>query len=165
MSDPASLYERDFYAWTQDQAAALRALAEGLRPNALDVENIAAEIEDLGSSQRNAVQSLVYQVLLHLLKLRHHPDQTACRHWQDEIDEFRETLGRHFEQSPSLKARRAELADKEWSRAARRFLHLLEREGHAPDAAAAALRTSSGPYFDLDAEVLNPDWFPPPPAG
>jgi Domain of unknown function DUF29 len=146
MSDPASLYERDFYAWTQDQAATLRTWPERLRPSALDIEHLAEEIEDLGSAQRNAVQSLIYQILLHL-------------------DEFRETLGRYFEQSPPLKARRQELADREWVRAARRFLRLLEREGHVPDRAAAALPEGGGPCYDLDAEVLNPDWFPPPPAG
>ena len=38
MPDTASLYDRDWYAWTQDQAARLRAWPEQLRPNGLDVE-------------------------------------------------------------------------------------------------------------------------------
>ena len=101
MSDPASLYEQDFYAWTRDQAATLRAWPERLRPNALDIEHLAEEIENLGSSQRNAVQSLL----------------------------------------------------------------LLARERYASDRAVAALGAAGEPCFDLDSEALNPDWFPPLPAG
>ena len=54
MPGAADLYERDFYAWTQDQAAMLRAWPETLRPNTLDIEHIAEELEDLGGSQRSA---------------------------------------------------------------------------------------------------------------
>jgi hypothetical protein len=165
MSDPAALYERDFHAWTEDQAATLRAWPEKLRPNALDIEHLADEIEDLGSAQRNAVQSLIYQLLLHLLKLGYHPDQAARGHWQNEIDEFRASLERAFEQSPSLKARRHELAAREWGRAARSFVMLLDREGHGPGRLATGVPAKGHPCFDLDAEVLNTDWFPLPPAG
>ncbi|MFL5123282.1 MAG: DUF29 family protein, partial [Microvirga sp.] len=43
-----SLYERDFYAWLQDQAAKLRARSH----NDLDWENLAEEIESVGRSER-----------------------------------------------------------------------------------------------------------------
>jgi hypothetical protein len=43
---PDLLYEEDFYAWTQQQAQALRRLRVG--DNDLDIEHIAEEIEDLG---------------------------------------------------------------------------------------------------------------------
>lgn len=165
VSDVADLYEQDFHAWTQDQAATLRAWPERLRPNALDIGHLAEEIEDLGASQRNVVQSLLYQLLLHLLKLGHHPDQAARSHWQNEIDEFRALLERAFEQSPSLKSRRHELAGEEWDRAARRFVVLLRREGHKPDALPTKSPSVGQPYFDLDAEVLDPDWFPALPTG
>jgi Domain of unknown function DUF29 len=165
VSDAADLYERDFHAWTQDQAATLRAWPERLRPNALDIGHLAEEIEDLGIAQRNAVQSLCYQLLLHLLKLGHHPDQTPRSHWQSEVDEFRASLERAFEQSPSLKARRHELVGGEWDRAARRFALVLRRDGHQPESLSISLPATGRPYFDLDAEVLNADWFPAPPAG
>ena len=46
------LYANDFFAWTLDQAAALRHLAE-LRPNdELDLEYLIEEVEDLGASRR-----------------------------------------------------------------------------------------------------------------
>lgn len=43
------LYERDFYAWTQDQAARLRAMGGH---TAIDVAHLAEEIADLGKRER-----------------------------------------------------------------------------------------------------------------
>jgi hypothetical protein len=79
MSDASELHERDFYAWTQAQAALLRAWPEALRPNALDIANLAEEIEDLGRSERRAIASLIERIVIHLLKLRCHPDQASRR--------------------------------------------------------------------------------------
>jgi serine phosphatase RsbU (regulator of sigma subunit) len=163
MPEAATLYERDFYAWTQDQAAALRALPERVRPNTLDVEHLAEEIEDLGRSQRAAAQSLIRQILIHLLKLAFHPDQRARAHWRQETREFRVQLESIFEASPSLQARRAELAAWAWARASRQVRDGLEDEDHAEAAAQVRSATSEAPYFDLDAEVLHPEWFPPRP--
>src|SRR3954466_14557937 len=62
-------YEDDFYAWTQYQAQGLRSLRT--RDNRFDREHLVEEIEDLGSSYRDAVRSQVRRILLHLLKLAH----------------------------------------------------------------------------------------------
>jgi hypothetical protein len=159
---PADLYERDFYAWTQDQAARLRAL--GARNDGLDVENLAEEVESLGRSQQTKMRSLLARILEHLLKLRFHPDQLARKHWQKEVIAFRQALGREFEDSPSLRARRHALAAQEFRRALRGFLAGLEADGFEPRAAEAAIGDPAHPYFDLDAEVLNEAWFPDPPA-
>ena len=64
-SEGASLYERDFYAWTQAQAT----LLEAGRLGSLDLEHLAEEIEDMGSEQRHAVSSQLRHLLTHLLKL------------------------------------------------------------------------------------------------
>lgn len=164
MSEAGELYERDFYAWTQDQAALLRAWPQALRPNALDLENLAEEIDSLGRSQRSAVESLLEQVVLHLLMLRCHPHQEPRRHWQKEIDGFRDQLDRLFRDNPSLRARRTELSADVWHRAARLFGRDLIRDDLDPRAALAGLPDPAEPYFDLDAEVLAEDWFPAPPA-
>src|SRR5829696_10355973 len=57
--DRRSLYDDDIYAWTQQQAEALRRLAETRRdlPNELDLENVAEErridlCKDLTASMR-----------------------------------------------------------------------------------------------------------------
>ena len=46
-------YDTDFYAWTQQQAAALRQKAFA----ALDLEHLAEEIESMGKRDRRAVES------------------------------------------------------------------------------------------------------------
>jgi hypothetical protein len=40
-----SLYETDYYAWTKEQAAALRGMAEAPLNSTLDLENLAEEVE------------------------------------------------------------------------------------------------------------------------
>lgn len=64
---PASLYEEDFFLWTQEQAAALRARGKG--GTRIDYDALAEEVEDLGKSQRNEALSRTTTILLHLFKL------------------------------------------------------------------------------------------------
>ncbi|HKQ86712.1 MAG TPA: DUF29 domain-containing protein [Candidatus Acidoferrales bacterium] len=77
------LYEEDFYAWTQQQAELLRRLAA--ISNALDIEHIAEEIEDLGRSDLRAAQSLCQHIIEHLLKLEYSGLAEPVDHWRDEI--------------------------------------------------------------------------------
>jgi hypothetical protein len=63
----AEPYDEDFYAWTQAQAKALRTHFRG--DNRLDVEHLAEEVEDLGSSELQAIESFVEQIIAQLLKL------------------------------------------------------------------------------------------------
>lgn len=70
-SKPAELYEEDFFAWTRDQAAALRRMAEQRWNGPLDLEHLAEEIEDVGSERRDAARSQVRRIIEHLLKLEH----------------------------------------------------------------------------------------------
>jgi hypothetical protein len=164
MSEAAELYERDFYAWTQDQAALLRAWPEALRPNALDLNHLAEEIEDLGKSQRRAARSLLLHVIQHLLKLRLHPDRQSERHWKKEVNGFRDQLRDVFAENPSLRTARTELATDLWSRAAGSLRRDLDIDGFDIRSVMASLPDPATPYFDLDAEVLAEDWFPPPPT-
>ncbi|HVN28414.1 MAG TPA: DUF29 domain-containing protein, partial [Candidatus Binataceae bacterium] len=62
-------YEHDFSAWAFAQARALRER----QADALDWENIAAEIESLGRSDRDSLRSRLTVILSHLLKLRYQP--------------------------------------------------------------------------------------------
>jgi hypothetical protein len=49
---PDQLYKDDFYAWTRDQAAALRRLAEQRWNGPLDLEHLAEEVEEFGMQAR-----------------------------------------------------------------------------------------------------------------
>jgi Domain of unknown function DUF29 len=63
------LYDDEFYAWTRQQAALLRAR----RFNALDLDHLIEAILELGDVQREAVLRNARVVLEHLLKLAHSP--------------------------------------------------------------------------------------------
>src|SRR4051794_23238748 len=64
-----SLYDRDFYAWAQHQAALLRAG----RAADIDSEHLAEEIESLGARERRELRNRVARLVQHLLKWRYQP--------------------------------------------------------------------------------------------
>jgi len=66
MGSHTTLYDQDFYAWTQEQAALLR---EGA-VHELDLTHLAEEIEDMGHSQQDKLASHLLVLLTHLLKLQ-----------------------------------------------------------------------------------------------
>ena len=74
-------YDQDFYAWTQTQAAALRAAALGGANLPVDWENVAEEIESLGKSQASALRSRLATIIEHLLKLEFWPTQKPTFGW------------------------------------------------------------------------------------
>lgn len=97
-ASPTALYDEDFYAWTQQQAAVLRTLREG---NRLDAERLAEEIEDLGKSDLHAVESFIEQIVAHLLKLDYSWQDDARQHWRAEVLNFRRNAERKI--TPSIR--------------------------------------------------------------
>jgi Domain of unknown function DUF29 len=93
-------YERDFYAWTQAQATALRAKDWA----ALNVGNLAEEIDSLGRSDRRAVTHELERLLTHLLKWAYQPEQRPRygRSWSRTLLQARTVIGDLIEESPSL---------------------------------------------------------------
>jgi hypothetical protein len=85
-----SAYEDDVFAWSQQQAAVLRDLARTRRdlPNELDLEHVAAEIEDLGIAQLRAVEKLLRRLLEHSIKLASSPSSDAAAGWRQEMRTF-----------------------------------------------------------------------------
>ena len=96
MSD---LYERDFYAWANEQAALLRA---GLL-SAADIANIAEEIESMGRSEKRELVNRLAVLLTHLLKWQFQPGLRG-NSWRLTIREQRIRLKNHIKDNPSLKA-------------------------------------------------------------
>jgi hypothetical protein len=90
-------YDIDFYRWTQKQAAALRGKDFG----ALDLDNLAEEIESLGRSDRRAIVSHLERLLLHLLKWRWQP-QGRGPSWRSTIRHARREIAKLLAESPSL---------------------------------------------------------------
>jgi hypothetical protein len=83
---PSHQHEVDFYSWTQEQAALLRALPRN--SNHLDIENIAEEIEDMGRTEIKEVESYLLQTLAHLIKIAVDKDAQSVPHWVDEANGF-----------------------------------------------------------------------------
>ena len=80
---PAPSHEGDFYAWSQDQGRRLREV----RPNSIDWENVAEEIESLGRSEKRSIESNLGVVLLHLLKWQFQPGGRS-NSWRASLIEY-----------------------------------------------------------------------------
>jgi hypothetical protein len=113
------LYERDFYAWTQEQAALLRSG----RLEQLDTEHLAEEIEALGRQERRELVNRLGILLGHLLKWQFQP-QLRGKSWQATIIEQRQDIQELIAESPSLKSYLAEAMEKAY----RKGLLLVVRE-------------------------------------
>ncbi len=100
---PDDLYHRDALAWSEHQAALLRRVARGERINDVDWDHVVEEIEDVGLSELHAVESHLYQMLLHLLKLHGWPGLSTTRHWRGEVVGFQGNAERRF--APSMRQR------------------------------------------------------------
>jgi hypothetical protein len=91
-------YEEDFYAWTVEQARLLR--AGDL--SAIDIANIAEELESMGRSDRRAIESRLTVLLSHLLKWQMQPAMRSTN-WSGTIREQRRQIERLLRESPSLR--------------------------------------------------------------
>lgn len=92
-------YEKDVIAWAEEQARLLRAG----RFEALDIEHIAEEIEDVGKSEKRELASRMAVLLTHLLKWQFQAGRRGSS-WQRTIKEQRKAIALHIKETPSLKA-------------------------------------------------------------
>lgn len=92
VTDLKTLYEIDEAQWLE---STIELLKKG-QFNALDLENLIEELEDLGKEKKNAVVTLLEQVIRHLLLLQYWSDESEYNavHWQGEIYSFRVQLRR-----------------------------------------------------------------------
>jgi hypothetical protein len=93
------LHDSDFYAWSLEQAALLRAGRSG----EADLQAIAEEIENMGKTEKRELVSRLTVLLLHLLKWRHQPSHRG-KSWRLTIANARDDITDHLEDNPSLNA-------------------------------------------------------------
>ncbi|MFX3679769.1 MAG: DUF29 domain-containing protein [Hyphomicrobiales bacterium] len=91
-------YDADYYGWTLDQAAAVRAG----RFDLVDRENLAEEIESLGKSEKREIENRLVSVLLHLLKWQFQPEKRKGG-WKLSIQIQRKSLSKLLQENPSLR--------------------------------------------------------------
>ncbi len=93
----------DFYSWTLRQSKALRER----RADSLDWASLAEEIEDMGRSEKRALQSFLEVLLAHLLKWLYQAGRRS-RSWKSTIKISRIKCREILEDNPGL---RSQLAD------------------------------------------------------
>ena len=99
MPETASLYETDFYEWSNVQADHIK----NKRFSEIDIENIAEEIESLGISDKRTLRSYLEILLMHLLKKKYQPEKDYSSSWDDSIAHSKNMIKYTLKDSPSLK--------------------------------------------------------------
>jgi hypothetical protein len=100
----SSIYETDFYTWTQQQAELLKSG----RFSEIDLENIIEEIETMGRSEKRALQSRLTVLLQRLLKWEYQP-QRRGRSWTLTIRHQRLKFVKLLNENPGLKPHMPEI--------------------------------------------------------
>jgi ribosomal protein L29 len=144
-SNSKETYDRDFVAWSDEQAM----LLEQKRWNELDLWHLIEEVKDLGNRHRDALESQLTRLLMHLLKWRYQ-EQNQSPSWASTIKEARKQIERLIRKHPVLRVHLERV-----------FLecYLDAREDAADE---TGLSISTFPLecpFDLQS-VLDKDWFP-----
>lgn len=143
-----SKYESDVVAWAYEQAGLIRSG----RLDDVDLEHVAEEIENMGNEQKMALQSLLRQIVVHLLKLQFSRATTPRLGWIEEVIEFRDQAQTRIEDIPSLKHHINELFPKACTQAMRAARKAMEMYGES------VTLPNECPY-SLE-QVLDPDFFP-----
>jgi uncharacterized protein DUF29 len=97
-------YDDDILIWSERQGELLRRLAAGERVNdQIDWENVVEEVESVGREQLHAVQSLLMQALVHMLKADAWPLARDVPSWRADAVGFRAQAANRF--VPSMRQR------------------------------------------------------------
>ena len=151
MSLADDLYERDFYAWTLEQADALR--GRGAGANALDYDNLVEEVEGLGRSELHGCESVLKQIVWHAMKIASADEAalTDLPHWRAELTVFRDQIGDYL--TPALRSKLEERAPVVINRTIKAWREI--------DRSAADTWRIAPPTL---AQCLDENWFPEPGA-
>ncbi|AFL75926.1 protein of unknown function DUF29 [Thiocystis violascens DSM 198] len=145
-------YNTDFFTWTQEQTALLRAG----QFDALDIANLADEVESMGKSQIRELTNRLAVLIGHLLKWQFQMERTQAneRSWRLTIEEQRDRLRDHVEDNPGLKS--PAILETALARSWRDGRRLAIRETGLDDEVFPTRR-----LYTLD-ELLDPDYWPQP---
>lgn len=92
ITDLKHLYEIDDVQWLEETVK----LIKNHQFEDLDIDNLIEELEELGREKKNAVASLLEQIIRHLLLLQYWTSEAEYNvvHWKAEIYTFRVQLRR-----------------------------------------------------------------------
>ena len=140
-----SLYEKDFYLWTQKTAEFL----SQRQFNQVDWESLIEEIEALGRNQKKEIQSRLIVLLWHLLKWKYQPEKRT-NSWKMTIINQRDEIELELEDSPSLRNLILKVFDKCYQKARKR----------AATETGLPLKTFPETCPFTSSQVLEEDWLP-----
>ncbi len=145
MSDLKELYDCDYDQWLQETVTLLH---QG-KLNKLDCAHLIEELEALGRNEKNAVESLIIQILQHLLLYQYWQQERDynARHWAGEIIAFRTQL--ELRLTTNLKNYLTDRLD---------YLYLKARK--IAQVKSGLQLPESNPY-SLE-QILDEDWLPDP---
>jgi hypothetical protein len=146
-SRDAALYEEDFPLWAERQAELLRTR----RFEALDLDNLIEEVEDLSRRHRDEVESYARTILEHLLKLAHSPASRPRRGWLVTVDKQRPQLAHKL--TTTLRNHLRDALPRLYDDLRRPMTRML-----AGDRPSLQVLPDSCPYT-LE-QILDPDWYP-----
>ena len=95
-----TVYDRDYYKWTNDQVLLLHQKDY----ENLDVIHLMEEIESLGNSEKNKLQSHLTILYMHLLKYEYQPSKRS-RSWETSIKLAKLHAKDCLDDNPSLKSK------------------------------------------------------------
>lgn len=91
-----TLYDQDFYAWTQRQVE----LLQTQKWQQVDIQHLIEELESLGRQEQRELRNGLGVLLGHLLKWRYQPE-AGSKSWFYTIKEQRERIQEHLAENPS----------------------------------------------------------------
>jgi len=97
-------YDDDFFGWSLDQAEYIK----NREFEKLDIINLQEEIEDMGSSKADALESHLRNCLMHMLKQKYQSERD-CKSWQSSIKEAKIQANKLIKKNPSLKSKLNEI--------------------------------------------------------
>jgi hypothetical protein len=141
-------YEQDFYGWIQNTVSCIQ---KGTI-HALDWDQLAEELQDLGNEQKNQLESRLLVLYEHLLKLTYWTQERDYnqRGWRATILEQKKQLKRLLKRSPSLKPYFQEIMQEIYDDA-------CQITSLKTDLALESFPKS--PIANME-EILNEDWWP-----
>ena len=98
----SKLRDRDFNLWIKKT---IQQLEQGAY-EFLDIQGLIEELQDLGKSEKRALESNLMILLAHLLKLTVQEDapETMKRSWYSSVIEHRKRIEKQLKSTPSLKS-------------------------------------------------------------
>ena len=99
-----NMYETDYFGWVYEQANLLKNKEYGK----LDMDHLIEEIESLGNSPRNKLESHLTILLMHLLKIQYQPDYHT-KSWDLSIKNAKFHVRKTINKNPSLKSELEEI--------------------------------------------------------